>query len=130
MALLTLWIMAILAVVLFLLPATAVLGPWLVMLPIAVWGAVGWALQVPQNNELIHARELQGDGNLAVALNESALYLGSAIGAALGGVLLLQQWPVSVLASGAGIVAGLGTLVQLLVLRRALTAERVRTESH
>lgn len=129
-ALLTLWIMAILAVVLFLLPATAVLGPWLVMLPIAVWGAVGWALQVPQNNELIHARELQGDGNLAVALNESALYLGSAIGAALGGVLLLQQWPVSVLASGAGIVAGLGTLVQLLVLRRALTAERVRTESH
>ena len=43
--LLTLWIMAILAVALFLLPATAALGAWLVMLPIAVWGAVGWALQ-------------------------------------------------------------------------------------
>ncbi|WP_313025765.1 MULTISPECIES: MFS transporter [Gammaproteobacteria] len=128
--LLTLWIMAILAVALFLLPATAALGAWLVMLPIAVWGAVGWALQVPQNNELIHAREQQGDGNLAVALNESALYLGSAIGAALGGVLLLQQWPVSLLASGAGIVAALGTLVQLLVLRRAPTAGRVRAESH
>ncbi|WP_226858419.1 MFS transporter [Diaphorobacter aerolatus] len=122
--------MAILAVALFLLPATAALGAWLVMLPIAVWGAVGWALQVPQNNELIHAREQQGDGNLAVALNESALYLGSAIGAALGGVLLLQQWPVSVLASGAGIVAALGALVQLLVLRRAPTAGRVRAESH
>lgn len=85
---------------------------------------------MPQNNELIHAREQQGDGNLAVALNESALYLGSAIGAALGGVLLLQQWPVSLLASGAGIVAALGTLVQLLVLRRAPTAGRVRAESH
>lgn len=128
--LLTLWIMAILAVAMFLLPATAALGAWLVMLPIAVWGAVGWALQVPQNNELIHAREQQGDGNLAVALNESALYLGSAIGAALGGVLLLQQWPVSLLASGAGIVAALGTLVQLLVLRRAPTAGQVRAESH
>lgn len=82
---LTLWIMIILAASLFLLPVTASMGTWLVMLPIATWGAVGWALQVPQNSELIKAREQQGDGNLAVALNESALYLGRAIGAALGG---------------------------------------------
>lgn len=55
----------------------------LAMVPIAFfWGAVGWALQVQQNNELIRTRETQGNGNLAVALNESALYLGSAIGAA------------------------------------------------
>ena len=90
-ALLTLWIMGILTVSLWLLPAAAPLGAWLVMLPIAVWGAVGWALQVPQNNSLLQAREKQHDGNLAVALNESALYLGSAIGAAAGGALLLQQ---------------------------------------
>ncbi|UDM48810.1 MFS transporter [Cupriavidus sp. MP-37] len=115
---LTLWIMAILAVSLFLLPVTASLGAWLVMLPIAAWGAVGWALQVPQNNELIKAREHQGDGNLAVALNESALYLGSAIGAALGGVLLLQQWSAVALSSSAGVVAVLGVLVQWLNLRR------------
>lgn len=115
---LTLWIMAILAVALLLLPASLSSGPWLVMLPIAVWGAVGWALQVPQNNELIKAREQQGDGNLAVALNESALYLGSALGAALGGVLLLQQWPAWMLATSAGAVAIIGAILQLLNLRR------------
>ena len=127
---LTLWIMIILAGALFLLPVTASMGAWLVMLPIAAWGAVGWALQVPQNNELINARERQGDGNLAVALNESALYLGSAIGAALGGVLLLQQWPAGALASGAGAVAVLGVLVQWLNLRRLPEAAHNRVNSH
>ncbi|HDT1677223.1 TPA: MFS transporter [Enterobacter hormaechei subsp. steigerwaltii] len=115
---LTLWIMAILAVALLLLPASLSTGPWLVMLPIAVWGAVGWALQVPQNNELIKAREQQGDGNLAVALNESALYLGSALGAAMGGILLLQQWPAWMLATSAGAVAIIGAILQLLNLSR------------
>jgi predicted MFS family arabinose efflux permease len=127
---LTLWIMIILSAALFLLPVTASMGTWLVMLPIAAWGAVGWALQVPQNNELINARERQGDGNLAVALNESALYLGSAIGAALGGVLLLQQWPASALASGAGAVAVLGVLVQWLNLRQLPEAAHNRVNSH
>jgi len=126
---LTLWIMLILAVALFLLPVTATRGAWLVMLPIAAWGEVGWALQVPQNNELIEARELQGDGNLAVALNESALYLGSAIGAALGGILLLQQWPAAALASGVGAVAALGLLAQWLHLRRGPVVPHGRSGS-
>ncbi|WP_252078110.1 MFS transporter [Enterobacter ludwigii] len=115
---LTLWIMAILAMALLFLPASLSTGPWLVMLPIAIWGAVGWALQVPQNNELIKAREQQGDGNLAVALNESALYLGSALGAAMGGILLLQQWLAWMLATSAGAVAIIGAILQLLNLRR------------
>lgn len=115
---LTLWIMAILAMALLLLPASLSTGPWLVILPIAIWGAVGWALQVPQNNELIKAREQQGDGNLAVALNESALYLGSALGAAMGGILLLQQWPAWMLATSAGAVAIIGAILQLLNLCR------------
>ena len=80
-------------------------------------GAVGWALQVPQNNELIKARELQGDGNLAVALNESALYLGSAIGAAMGGILLLQNLSPWLLAATAGVVAGLGAFIQFVNIK-------------
>lgn len=97
--------------------------------PFAAWGAVGWVLQVPQNKELISARERLGDGNLAVALNESALYLGSAIGAALDGVLLLQQWPAGALASSAGAVAVVGVLVQWLNLRRPPVALRSRVNS-
>ncbi|MDH1684073.1 MFS transporter [Pseudomonas chengduensis] len=115
---LTFAIMLILAVSLFALPLTAALSTWLVMLPIAVWGAVGWALQVPQNNELILARQAQGDGNLAIALNESALYLGSAIGAAAGGFVLLLQMPTWTLAAFAGGVAVLGALLQIVNLRR------------
>ena len=114
----TMWIMLVLAVALFLLPVTIATGAGLVMLPIAAWGAVGWALQVPQNNELIKVRERQGDGNLAVALNESALYLGSAIGAALGGLLLLQQWQAGAIAYGASAVAVLGMVAQWWILRR------------
>src|SRR3546814_1474973 len=89
-------------------PYTTLFRSWLVMLPIVVWGAAGWALQVPQNNELILVRQAQGDGNLAIALNESALYLGSAIGAAVGGFVLLLQMPTWTLAVSAGAVAALG----------------------
>ncbi len=115
---LVLSIMLILSASLFVLPLAAALGAWLVMLPIALWGAVGWALQVPQNNELILARQTQGDGNLAIALNESALYLGSAIGAAAGGFLLLLQLPTWTLAASAGAVALIGALLQIANLRR------------
>lgn len=116
--LLVLAIMLILGVSLFLLPMVATFSAWLAMLPIVLWGAVGWALQVPQNNELILARQAQGDGNLAIALNESALYLGSAIGAAAGGFVLLLQLPIWSLAASAGAVALAGALLQTLNLRR------------
>jgi len=118
---LTFAIMLILAVSLFVLPLAAALSTWLVMLPIALWGAVGWALQVPQNNELILARQAQGDGNLAIALNESALYLGSAIGAAAGGFVLLLQLPTWTLTASAAGVAALGALLQIVNLRRQPT---------
>ncbi|CAM1647556.1 Major facilitator superfamily [Bartonella apis] len=60
----------------------------LIALPLVIWGAVGWALQVPQNNELIKLREDKGDGNLAVGLNQSSVYLGGAIGSMIGCVLV------------------------------------------
>jgi len=122
----TLVIMLALSVSLLLLPLAAATSAWLVMLPIAVWGAVGWALQVPQKNELLLARDRQGDGNLAVALNESALYLGSAIGAAAGGVLLFLQMPIWTLAGSAGAIAAVGALLQVAILRRSRTLDEPR----
>ena len=125
---LTLLIMLVLGASLLALPLAAALDPWLALLPIALWGAVGWALQVPQNNALISAREQHGDGNLAVALNESALYLGSALGAGAGGLLLLWQVPGWGLAVSAGAVALLGAVLQGVMLaqppRRDLSPSR------
>ena len=120
--LLTLIILLILATALLLLPLAAALSPWLAMLAITLWGCVGWALQVPQNNSLIAERQAQGDSNLAVALNESALYLGSALGAGAGGLLLLLALPVWTLALSAGAVALLAALVQFSSLRIASSA--------
>ncbi|MCG3468875.1 MFS transporter [Xenorhabdus bovienii] len=125
--LLTLIIMVLLAISLLLLPLFAEINQWLVMLPIALWGAVGWALQVPQNNELISTREKQGDGNLAVALNESALYLGSAIGAAIGGLLLSLSIPIWILAVAAGGIAVIGGIIQIFYLLR--TSQRTTNGS-
>ena len=123
----TLVIMLALSASLLLLPLAAATNAWLVILPIAVWGAVGWALQVPQKNELLLARDRQGDGNLAVALNESALYLGSAIGAAGGGVLLFLQMPIWTLAASAGAIAAVGALVQVAILRRSRASDEPRS---
>lgn len=70
---LTAIIMFMLSVALLLIPFFAAITPWLTLIPIAIWGAVGWALQVPQNEQLILVREKTGGGNLAVALNELSL---------------------------------------------------------
>ncbi|MBZ5487296.1 MFS transporter [Halomonas aquamarina] len=110
-------IMALLAISLGGLPLAASLHPWLALVPIALWGAAGWALQVPQNSELMRVRKPHGDGNLAVALNESALYLGSALGAVAGGVIISGTYPLWLLAVSAAGVAVLGALVQLISLR-------------
>lgn len=113
----TLFIMLILALSLILLPLIASWNARFAMVPIVIWGAVGWALQVPQNNQLIDVRESKGDGNLAVALNESALYLGSAIGAGVGGMVLVLNLPVWTLPVGAGVVAAIGAFLQFMGMR-------------
>lgn len=115
---LTCFILLLLALALSALPLAAGWSAWLMLAPIVLWGAAGWALQVPQNQQLLAVRARQGDGNLAIALNESALYLGSAIGAAAGGVLLLLDWPMWLLAAGAALVAAAALLLQLPAARR------------
>ena len=116
---LTLFLLLLLAMALCALPLAAGWSAWLMLAPIALWGAAGWALQVPQNQQLLAVRARQGDGNLAIALNESALYLGSAIGAAMGGLLLLFNWPMWLLAASAAFVAAAALLLQVPVARRA-----------
>ncbi|WP_111858075.1 MFS transporter [Acinetobacter sp. CFCC 10889] len=111
---LTSWIMLILSISLLMIPLLALLSPWLTLLPIMVWGAVGWALQVPQNEQLIIEREQKGGGELAVALNESALYLGGAIGAGIGGLIFHFDWSVWYLPVLASFIVFIGFVFQIM----------------
>jgi predicted MFS family arabinose efflux permease len=64
-----------------------------------VWGAAGWASLAPQQHRLL-ARVPQF-GTVAVSLNASALYLGSAAGSAAGGLLVASHGaPVECVALG------------------------------
>ncbi|WNF27776.1 MFS transporter [Streptomyces sp. C11-1] len=68
------------------LPAAAHASAAWAVVPLVIWGAAGWAVQVPQQHQLIAAQPRQA--TVAVSLNSSAVYLGSGIGSALGGLML------------------------------------------
>ncbi|MDX5627002.1 MULTISPECIES: MFS transporter [unclassified Brenneria] len=116
---LTLAIMGILTLSLFAMPIVMQWSLWLMIIPVTLWGMVGWALQVPQNHELIRVRENTGDGNLAVALNESALYLGSAVGASAGGLILSFNLDVFLLPIIAAGLAFIGMLIQIGIRKKS-----------
>lgn len=78
-------IIIIMALAILLLPALltySLLG----FIPFFLWGATGWSSQAPQQHTLLTLEPKHGA--ILVALNSSANYLGSAIGAGLGGFVL------------------------------------------
>jgi predicted MFS family arabinose efflux permease len=78
-------ILATLAITLFALPTVGGI-PLLGLLPFLLWGILGWATGAPQQLTLL---ELEPEHHApVVALNGSALGLGSVIGPALGGLAL------------------------------------------
>jgi predicted MFS family arabinose efflux permease len=60
--------------------------PVLGLLPFLIWGAMGWATVTPQQYNLMKIKP--GHDAILVALNSSAVSLGSVFGTALGGVAL------------------------------------------
>ncbi len=107
-------IMSVLVVALMLLVPLGHLARIAVLVPLLLWGTTGWALQVPQQQRLL---EIGGEsrGGIAVAANNSALYLGSATGSALGGLVLAAGVGATMLPWLAAAVAALGLLTVLLV---------------
>ncbi|MFE2161059.1 MFS transporter [Streptomyces lydicus] len=92
---------------------------------LVAWGAAGWALQVPQQHRLL---ELAGPrGTVALALNNSALYLGSAVGSALGGLALGAGLAPDALPWAAAAVAAAALAVHLAAGRRSRVAAGVST---
>lgn len=112
---------AVVTVVLLLLCLSHLLLPlaarsaWVLALPLVVWGATGWALQVPQQHQLIAARPDQAP--VAVSLNSSAVYLGSALGSALGGVVLSAGVAPADLPYWTGALVALGLVLHLVLVR-------------
>jgi predicted MFS family arabinose efflux permease len=86
----------------------------LVALALACWGAAGFASPPPQQHLLLErAPDL---GTVAVAVNSSAIYLGSAIGTALGGIALNAGLSPKDLPYAASALAALATLVYVTVV--------------
>lgn len=78
------------------------------------WGLLGWSTQVPQQHTLL---EIHPDsGAAAVALNGSANYLGSSLGAFFGGLLIEAGTNASHLSYIAAAVAGIGALAAMVIL--------------
>jgi len=92
-------ILAIMALAMFSLPFVLPLSI-LSFLPFILWGAMGWGSQAPQQHELLRLQP--NHGAAVVALNSSANYLGSAIGSALGGIVMLAGLAPSRLPFAAG----------------------------
>lgn len=85
--------MMIIAILLFSITAIPVLNqvPVLGLLPFLVCGAMGWASVAPQQYSLLKNRFINAKTDheaILVALNSSAVSLGSVVGTALGGLAL------------------------------------------
>ncbi|MGR6116146.1 hypothetical protein ACTHHL_06105 [Aeribacillus composti] len=106
-------ILTIMAFAMFCIPF-ALPFPILSFLPFVLWGAMGWASQAPQQHELLRLQP--NHGAAVVALNSSANYLGSAVGSALGGIVLLAGLTPSSLPFAAGCLVLAALLVQWLII--------------
>ncbi|MFF0739325.1 MFS transporter [Streptomyces sp. NPDC004111] len=99
------------------LPVAAHTAAALAVVPLVIWGAAGWAVQVPQQHQLIAAQPQQA--TVAVSLNSSAVYLGSGIGSALGGVVLGLGTDAAALPYWTAALTALALVLHLTVVRGA-----------
>ncbi|MGG3384687.1 MULTISPECIES: MFS transporter [Heyndrickxia] len=106
-------ILILLALAMFSLPL-GLRVPILMFLPFFIWGAMGWASLAPQQHVLLELQPKHGPA--VVALNSSANYLGSSVGSALGGVVMVAGLTPSQLPFAAGCLVLVALLGQLVIL--------------
>jgi predicted MFS family arabinose efflux permease len=93
---------------------------YLVLLPIVCWAACGWAFFPAHSTNIIRAEPQAAQ--IALSLNYSAMYLGFAIGGAIGGIVLSTLGP-----SNLGWVGAMSVGVGLAVLLLSVRRERLQT---
>ena len=96
-----------------------------------VWGIVGWAFMAPQQSRIVSLEP--ASQNVSLSLNASAIYVGAAIGSAVGGAIIddlgfaALGW-----ATGLALVAVLGHIAACrygLCWRKRLRRGRVSSAS-
>lgn len=99
--------------------AIAPVGGHLILVAVALgcWGAAGFASPPPQQHLLLE--RVPDRGAVAVAVNGSAIYLGSAIGSALGGAVLNAGLPMRYLPPAAAVIAAVALVGYLGMVRRS-----------
>ncbi|WP_142415819.1 MFS transporter [Bartonella massiliensis] len=90
----------------------------ILFLPLFIWGMTGWASLAPQQHSLLAYQPQHS--NAALALNSSCNYLGSAVGALLGGLIgsFLSYSYIPLFATFILIVA---LLLKIMLIRRLET---------
>ncbi|OAJ33713.1 Purine efflux pump PbuE [Piscirickettsiaceae bacterium NZ-RLO1] len=116
-------ILSILTLGLFSIPLFIHLGI-LAFLPFILWGAMGWSSLAPQQHTLLSIQPQQGAA--VVALNGSCNYLGSAVGAMLGGVLISYGVLPAYLPYWAGVVSFLALISQIFIVIRSINKTKVK----
>jgi predicted MFS family arabinose efflux permease len=90
------------------------------LVAMVLWGITGWMYAAPQQHRLLR---LAGPaGPLAVSLNSSVIYVGAALGGAVGGLLLGQvaaRW-VPLMAA---VLCALAVIAELRLLRKDRVTE-------
>ena len=87
--------------------------PALALMCFFIWGIAGWGSQAPQQHRLLSLQPQHG--STAVALHSSAHYLGSAVGAALGGIALTRGISTSSLPWLAAVFIAVTLTIQLAI---------------
>ncbi len=107
------FILILLTFALFAIPITIDI-PIISFIPFLLWGIMGWASQTPQQHALINVEPRHAA--TAVALNSSINYLGGAVGAILGGILLSAKISAAMLTNLASLIAIMAVIGQILII--------------
>jgi predicted MFS family arabinose efflux permease len=97
--------------------------PALAIVSFFVWGASAWGAQTPQQHRMLSLQPKHG--STAVGLHSSAHYLGSAVGAALGGAIIAVGFPVPYMP-----LVAAGTLFAALMWQIILAVQTPRLQGN